>query len=60
VLSKELKDYLFTTGPVRDDHGHDSASREEGAMAVVLPAPSWLMPIAYWTVLGAGRARAAV
>ena len=23
VLSKELKEYLFTTKPIRDDHGHD-------------------------------------
>ena len=23
VLSKELKDYLFTSKPIRDDHGHD-------------------------------------
>jgi ferritin-like protein len=22
-FSKELKDYLFTTKPIRDDHGHD-------------------------------------
>ena len=23
VLSKELKDYLFTSKPITDDHGHD-------------------------------------
>jgi len=23
VLSKELKDYLFTSKPIRDEHGHD-------------------------------------
>ena len=23
VLSKELKDYLFTSNPIRDGHGHD-------------------------------------